>query len=107
MLFGSSSRRQLLSHAMESGFKKVECKLCDQQLTDGRGMTNLMSHLKAKHSKEYEQITDSSNCSTSKQTTVELVFSLHKTFTLEILEGPNYRDSFEAQNKNSTNFIIR
>ena len=28
--------------------------------------------------------------------TVEPVFSLHKTFTLDILEGLNFRDSFEV-----------
>ena len=39
--------------------------------------------------------------------TVEPVFfSLHKTFTLEILEGPNFCDSFEARNLKFNNILI-
>ena len=35
--------------------KKVSCKLCDQQLADGGGTTNLQSHLPVKHPEEYKR----------------------------------------------------
>ena len=54
--------------------KKVACKLCDQQLTDGGGTTNLMSHLRAKHPEQYKRITDSATSSSSKQTTLSTAF---------------------------------
>ena len=36
--------------------KKIRCKLCDLKLSDGGGMSNLMSHLKLKHPEEHERI---------------------------------------------------
>ena len=50
--------------------KKIACKLCDQQLADGGGTTNLMNHLKAKHPEQYKRIADSSESSSSRQTTL-------------------------------------
>ena len=34
--------------------RRVPCKLCEQQLADGGGTTNLLSHLHAKHPEEYK-----------------------------------------------------
>ena len=50
--------------------KKVPCKLCDQLLADGGGTTNLTSHLQAKHPEQYKRLTDSTDSSSSKQTTL-------------------------------------
>ena len=50
--------------------KKISCKLCNQQLADGGGTTNLMSHLRTKHPEQYKRLTDSASSSSSKQTTL-------------------------------------
>ena len=42
----------------EKDVKRVPCKLCDQQLADGGGTKNLLSHLQAKHPEEYKRCTD-------------------------------------------------
>ena len=39
--------------------KKIPCKLCDIQLSDGGGMSNLKSHLQAKHPLEYQRLVNS------------------------------------------------
>jgi len=38
--------------------KRVPCKLCDQQLANGGGTTNLLSHLQLKHPEEYKRCTN-------------------------------------------------
>ena len=48
--------------------RRVPCKLCEQQLADGGGTTNLLSHLQAKHPEEYKRCTDC--LSTKKQTSL-------------------------------------
>ena len=53
--------------------KRVPCKLCDQQLADGGGTTNLLSHLQSKHTEEYKRCTDH-DCSMCKQTTLTTAF---------------------------------
>jgi len=52
--------------------KRVPCKLCDQQLADGGGTTNLLSHLQSKHPEECKRCTDHDR-STCKQTTLMTV----------------------------------
>ena len=54
--------------------KTISCKLCNQQLTDGGRTTNLMSHLQAKHPKQYKRLNDSAGSSSLKQTTSIGVF---------------------------------
>ena len=51
----------------------MPCKLCDQQLADGGGTTNLLSHLQSKHPEEYKHCTNH-DPSTCKQTTLTTVF---------------------------------
>ena len=47
--------------------KRVQCLLCTQQLADGGGMSNLMSHLQAKNLKEYKRCTNDSSKSCKTQ----------------------------------------
>ena len=50
--------------------KRVQCLLCTQQLADGGGMSNLMSHLQAKHLEEYKRCTNDSSKSCKTQSTL-------------------------------------
>jgi hypothetical protein len=53
--------------------KKIPCKLCDQQLADGGGTTNLSNHLQSKHPEEHKRIA-TSNTTTTKQDTLTRMF---------------------------------
>ena len=57
----------------ERDVKKLPCKLCHQQLADGGGTTNLLSHLQAKHSEEYKRCAPSQDRSTGRQTSLASV----------------------------------
>ena len=50
--------------------KRVQCLLCTQQLADGGGTSNLMSHLQAKHLEEYKRCTNDSSKSCKTQSTL-------------------------------------
>jgi len=50
--------------------KQVQCLLCTQQLADGGGTSNLMSHLHAKHLEEYKNCTNDSSKSCKTQSTL-------------------------------------
>lgn len=54
--------------------KKIPCKLCDQQLADSSGTTNLSNHLQSKHPEEHKRITDSASTTTTKQVTLTGMF---------------------------------
>ena len=36
--------------------RRIPCKLCNLQLADGGGTSNLMNHLQAKHPQEYKRV---------------------------------------------------
>ena len=57
----------------EKDAKRVPCKLCHQQLADGGGTTNLLSHLQAKHPEEYKRCTPTQDRSTGRQTSLTSV----------------------------------
>lgn len=52
--------------------RKIPCKLCDIELSDGGGTSNLMNHLQAKHPQEYKRLVNNSEWikSKAKQTTL-------------------------------------
>ena len=50
--------------------KRVQCILCTQQLADGGGTSNLMSHLQAKQLEEYKRCTNDSSKSAKTQSTL-------------------------------------
>ena len=47
--------------------KKIPCKMCDAQLADGGGTSNLMNHLQAKHLQEYKRLVKNSESAKNKE----------------------------------------
>ena len=45
----------------DKDLKRVQCLLCTEQIADGGGTSNLMSHLQAKHLEEYKRYTNDSS----------------------------------------------
>ena len=46
---------------------KLLCKLCDFQLADGRGMSNLMNHLQVKHLQAYKRLVNNAELAKNKE----------------------------------------
>ena len=52
--------------------KKIPCKMCDVQLADGGGTSNLMNHLQAKHPQEYKRLVKNSESAKNKEKQIVL-----------------------------------
>ena len=56
--------------------RKIPCKLCDLQLADGGGISNLMNHFQAKHPQEYRRLVKNSESARAKEKQIVLNHSI-------------------------------
>ena len=47
--------------------RRIPCKLCDLQLADGGGTSNLMNYLQAKHPQEYKRLVKTAESAKNKE----------------------------------------